>query len=93
MEIQDLAEYILVKTRKMHESINNTQLNCLLFLIEAQNELEKKQNCFLMYPKTENIHAIIRFTGNTKKAEFYPSRLQINRLGISYPSFQEKTWK
>lgn len=46
MEIQDLAEYILVKTRKMHESINNTQLNCLLFLIEAHNELEKGTKLF-----------------------------------------------
>lgn len=46
MEIQDLAEYILVKTRKMHESINNTQLNCLLFLIEANNELEKGTKLF-----------------------------------------------
>lgn len=46
MKIQDLAEYILVKTRKMHESINNTQLNCLLFLIEAHNELEKGTKLF-----------------------------------------------
>lgn len=51
MEIQDLAEYILVKTRKMHESINNTQLNCLLFLIEAQNELEKGTKLFPDVPK------------------------------------------
>ena len=51
MEIQDLAEYILVKTRKMHESINNTQLNCLLFLIEAQNELEKETKLFPDVPK------------------------------------------
>lgn len=30
----------------MHESINNTQLNCLLFLIEAHNELEKGTKLF-----------------------------------------------
>lgn len=51
MEIQDLAEYILIKTRKMHESINNTQLNCLLFLIEAHNELEKGTKLFSDVPK------------------------------------------
>ena len=81
MEIEDLAEYILVKTRKMHESINNTQLNCLLFLIEAQNELEKGTTLFPDVPKNGEYPCYHTIYWKYKKSGILPIKTPDKSIG------------
>lgn len=85
MEIQDLAEYILVKTKKMHESINNTQLNCLLFLIEAQNELEKGTKLFPDVPKNGEYPCYHTIYWKYKKSGILPIKAPDKSIGDFIP--------